>query len=839
MPRAKQTQLTRKIPQGSPDTPLMQQYQKIKAQYPHAILFFRLGDFYEMFGEDARRASRILQLVLTSRQGVPMCGVPFHASSNYIRRLLDAGEKVAVCEQTEDPAQAVGIVRRQVLRVLTPGTAVEQEIVPQRGANFLVGLCLQEGLGWGMATMDVSTYDFWTAEEHRDPQWRLLLSEIVRLKPAEVLLEEGLQAPEELKKQLQSLTPRCTISEAKVPPTQSFPTELPTFLENRPLAAKACRLLRGYVLENQPSLAPHLPQPQWRHLKRHLQMDESAMQTLELEALFRVLDTTRTAVGSRKMKDWMSHPLCDLQALEARQNWVECLMEEASERKRVQETLSQTYDIERILSRLANGSASPRDLVGLRKTLNSIPEIQSSLQILSAKNLATETTVKFLDPELLGELQTLQARLSRALVENPPAKLSDGGIFQDGWDPALDEARRAAGEGQRQIAGLEAQERARTKIPSLRVGYNSVFGYYLEVTRAHLSKVPKNYERKQTLVNAERFLTPELKEMETKILGAEEKIHRLEGELWRRLAQEVLCKLKPLKTLAQNLATLDVLASLAQVSQENNYVKPKLEEGPLLDIQDGRHPTVEQSLAGAPFVPNDLLLDGSQKQILVLTGPNMSGKSTYLRQNALIVLLAQMGCFVPARFARIGLVDQILTRIGAQDAIARGESTFMVEMRETASILQSATPRSLLLLDEVGRGTSTYDGISIAWAVLEHLYRTWEKEGCRSGPKVLFATHYFELTELAEIYPRIRNVHVGVREWTKESGKTEILFLYKIAPGPADRSYGIHVAELAGLPKSLIGRAWEILQKLEEKRAEPASHLERSLPFKEPWNNPQ
>jgi len=820
------------------DTPLMRQYLAIKQAYPHALLFFRLGDFYEMFFDDAKAAAPVLSLVLTARQGIPMCGVPVHALSNYLAKLLRAGHKVALAEQMEDPAQAKGLVRRAVVRVVTPGTIVEDELLDAAATNYLVAIEL-DTVGWGLACLEVSTGEFWATQTLNDQGARQLFALLAKLDPAEVLASPKTAAA--LKAALQ---PRAALTLYDPPPSaESHAWRQESPWQNRHLAARAASKALAYVAEAQTHLTKILA-PAYREAQTDMQLDETAIRTLELVAsssgdrrhsLWGVLDRCRTSMGSRKLKGWILHPSTELSEIERRQNCVEELLDKPSSRETLVAILGEIADVERVVSRLATRLASPRDLGALRDSLVQLPALKGWLA--DTEFCSGLATLKASLQEAAGPLEGLHSFLERSLADRPPARLSDGGLIRQGFDPKLDELRALKGDSQRFLAELEARERQATGIGSLKVAYNSVFGYYIEVTKTHLAKAPARYTRKQTLANAERFITPELKELEAKVLGAEGLIARLEAGLFEKVREEVLARHAVLARFAGLLAELDVLNSLACAAEANGYVKPKIDLSHALAVEDGRHPMVEAVLPSGTFVPNSIELDGKDPQVLILTGPNMGGKSTYLRQNALIAVMAQMGSFVPARSARIGVVDKVLTRIGSQDALARGESTFMVEMNETAQILKAATPRSLIVLDEVGRGTSTFDGISIAWAVLEHLNSAYRVDRPGSdaarGPRTLFATHYFELTQLAETLEGVRNANVEAREWTNADGHIDVVFLHKISPGPADRSFGIHVARLAGLPDLVLKRAREILARLEGEAATGAGPA-RTAPAAEP-----
>ncbi|MBU2574112.1 MAG: DNA mismatch repair protein MutS [Elusimicrobia bacterium] len=860
-----------------PETPLMQQYQALKASYPHAILFFRLGDFYEMFADDARTASGLLGLVLTSRQGVPMCGLPYHSSSNYIAKLLAAGRKVAICEQISpsgEDAKKTKLFKREVVRLITPGTIVEDELLQTKSANYLAAIEI-DLVGWGLAYIEVSTGEFFATQNLNDPDFYQLSALLSRIAPSEILA--GAKTAAEIKKRGladggASLSEYSTAAEGQ-PLTLAFsekvrgqpPWTTAAVWQNNRLALKTALNVTAYIKANQPGVKESFS-PAFFEPSNKMQLDDSAIKTLELvsseygeeaKTLWGVLDSAITSMGSRMLKKWILEPLTALHEINARQQFTAFLAADREARESLSAILSQIPDIERVLGRVVNASAAPRDAAAIRKALSQLPKLKLLL-----------SSARFFEcvPELSGRLDSasralngLREILDRAITASPPAKLSDGGVINEGHSAELDELRSLRKNSQKLLIDIELKEREKTHISSLKVGYNSVFGYYLEVTKTHLPKVPHYYLRKQTLVNAERFITEELKVLESKILGAEERILKLETHLFAEIKDLLLQNLKELRTFALCAAELDVFYALAESALRYDFARPRLTTGAELIIEEGRHPVAERYLPAGSFVPNDLNIGDKDPQIIILTGPNMSGKSVYLRQNALIVIMAQLGGFVPAKSAVIGVTDRIMTRIGAQDRLSRGESTFMVEMRETASILSLATPKSLILLDEVGRGTSTFDGISIAWAVAEYLYKPMAATPARSalgglsatapsqsgalsgefaagdaaqrlppppvlktagpegGPKVLFATHYFELTELAEKFSGIKNFNVSVKEWANSAGKTEVVFLHKIVPGPADKSYGIHVAQLAGLPDASIKRAKEILHVLETK----------------------
>ena len=811
-----------------PDTPVMRQYQDLKVKHPHDLLFFRLGDFFELFGDDARDASQILGLVLTQRQGVPMCGIPAHSAQNYIARLLKAGRKIAIADQLEAPSKDKKIVPRGVIRVVTPGTVVEDELLDPTNTNFLVAV-EHDLVGWGAACLDVSTGESWATQALNDREHRKLYDLLARVRPAEVLAAPEAASATGLRQILPART--CLTDKQPGPPPPMPKWAEGSVWKNHHLALKAALSVRRYVDEARFRLR-ELPEPAYRESGKVMQLDDTAIRTLELveaasgekrHTLWGLLDGCRTPMGSRKLKTWLLHPSTDLREIEQRQNCVEDLLDKPDARQSLGKLLQEIADLPRVTSRLSTRQAGPRDLGALRRSLSRLPELEkwigdtafaSGLAVL-AEDVAE--TAKGVD--------ALRKHLEKALTDDPPAKLSDGGLIRAGFHKELDELRRLKTDSDQVLKELEEREKKATGIPSLKAGYNSVFGYYLEITKAHSAKAPAHYHRKQTLTNAERYITPELKELETKILSAEDKMLRLEARLFDEVREKALEKHAELLRLAELLSELDCFQSLASAAAMHDFIKPKVDLSHDLEIVEGRHPVVSALLPPGTFVPNSLVLNARDPQILVLTGPNMSGKSTFLRQNALIALMAQIGSFVPAKSARVGIVDKILTRIGAQDALAQGDSTFMVEMKETSHILRSATARSLVVLDEVGRGTSTFDGISIAWAVLEHLHAAyaadgWKKDAAKPrGPRTLFATHYFELTELTKTLEGVVNANVEVKEWRNAEGQVEVVFLHKIADGPADRSYGIHVAALAGLPASLIARANQILSGLETESA--------------------
>ena len=815
-------------------TPLMRQYREIKRGYPEAILLFRVGDFYEMFYEDAQAASKLLSIALTSRDKsstdpVPLCGVPYHAAQGYIAKLLKAGRTVALCEQVEDPKLAKGLVRREVVRLYTPGTLVDTEFLSPGESNFLAAVSRSERTTahpqslWGLAGLDVSTGEFWVTEFHGPGADQQLLDELARLEPRE-LLHAGSAIADELGFRHLQGSRLCEQSPALFD-QQEAEKLLRSHFAVQSLDGFGCQDLTAglgaagavwrYFRETQPTAAlDHIRrlQRRWNHDAMHL--DSATIRNLELvrpmgvaddrtgrrqPTLLSVLDRTTTAMGGRLLRDWLVRPLVDRSAIQARLDAVAELKERIAQRVMIRTTLRAVQDIARLSSRITLGVAGPRELLALKQSLSALPELRAQLASFQSALLVDQKNS-------WDDCRDLYNVIEQTLDLDAPMSARDGGLIRLGYHPGVDELRKARTEGKSWIAALEAKERERTGIDSLKVRYNQVFGYYIEITKANLSKVPADYMRKQTLVNAERFMTPELKELEERVTGAETKLLALEEDLFVQLRQRIAKDVPRLQTMAHTLALLDVLACLAETAALNRYVQPTLDESGTLLIREGRHPVVEQLSPDLTFVPNDTLLDRDANRLVILTGPNMAGKSTYLRQVALIVLLAQIGSFVPATEAHVGLVDRIFTRVGASDNLAAGQSTFMVEMTESAHILNCATNRSLILLDEIGRGTSTYDGLSIAWAIAEYIH-----DRQHLGARTLFATHYHEMTQLESLREGIRNYRVAVQE---RDG--DVVFLRKIVPGGADRSYGIHVAKLAGLPASVIDRAQEVLAQLEQ-----------------------
>lgn len=797
-------------------TPVRRQYLRIKQRYPEAIVLFRLGDFYETFDEDARLVSKLLEITLTSRemgkgQRFPMAGIPYHALNNYMARLINRGYKVAICEQLSPPGQ--GLVERDVVRVVTPGTVIEPSLLEGTANNYLASVVIDNDRA-GLAHVDITTSEFATTEVLVDR----LLPELERLHPSEILIPHSLDFPD-----LSRLGAVSPIDECWSDVETARQTLLDHFsvatLEgygcaHLPLAIRAAGAILHYLQENQKGALALLTQLSTYSTEKYMMLDAQTRRNLELfessrsgtpaGSLLSVIDLTQTPMGGRLLRRWLGHPLLDLAQLVERQDAVENFHNDTIACGKVISVLHQIGDLERLVNRVRGGHANPRELVTLRHNVELVPQIKAVL----AESGSPEW--------LVAKLQTCDevvALISQAVADDAPATLDDGGVIKPGFSPDLDQLRSASKDAKQYLANLERQERERTGIKSLRMGYNRVFGYYIEVSRSNLASVPSDYIRKQTLSGAERFFTVELKEYESVILNAQEKMAELEADLFRQVCHQVGGWGEKILAVADALAHLDVFSGLAEVAVRYNYCRPKLNNDDVISITGGRHPVVERSLSDASFIPNDTFLSNKDSQLIILTGPNMSGKSTYLRQVAIIVLLAQVGSFVPADSAVIGLVDRIFTRIGAQEDLAAGQSTFMVEMVETANILNNATARSLIILDEIGRGTSTYDGLSIAHAVAEYIH-----SHPRLGAKTLFATHYHELVELADFLPRVKNFNVAV---TEEGGK--VIFLRKVIPGGADKSYGIHVAQLAGLPKSVLHRAQEVLSDLEGNRHQKIS----------------
>lgn len=852
---------------------MMAQYRRIKSELPKdALLLFRLGDFYELFFEDAQEGAQLLNVALTKRGAIPMCGIPFHAANSYISRILKAGRKVAICDQMEE-ARPGQLVKRQVTQILSPGTHFDERMLNAERNNFLAAV-FATSKGFGLAFADVTTGDFLATEVETEAG---VLAELQRLRPAEIVYPSESQA---LKQLLAHSSADAPIAQGGASSSASsalqggilspyedwvFGAETAVFtvrdhfkvasldgfgLKERPMAIGATGALLHYLTQHLRREAASLTRLSFYQRNEYLSLDYSTLRHLEVleplhadsprnASLYGALNRTVTPMGARRLRDWLSQPLTSVLAIERRQRATLMFMEDASGLETFRNQLSQVRDLERTIGRLTAGTGNGRDLAALRVALEQLPTVKRTLTQLTRDTGALRTpgtlndevfcengsaTPPGGDPAVsllselfnqISELPDLVELLSKAILEEPPPTVKEGGLIRDGFDSALDELREATRGGKDWIARLQQQEIASTGIQSLKVRFNSVFGYYLEVTRANLDKVPAHYIRKQTIANGERFITPELKEMEGKILGAQERSVKLEYEIFQRLREQVLARLPEIQRSAAALAQLDVLGSFAETARLFGYCRPAIGDEGVLSIRNGRHPVLEQNLSEERFVPNDTHLDCAVR-VALITGPNMAGKSTYIRQVALLTLLAHTGSFIPAQEARIDLVDRIFTRIGASDDLARGQSTFMVEMCETANILNNATARSLIVLDEIGRGTSTFDGLSLAWSIVEHLHN-------QVGAKTLFATHYHELTELAGRLPRVKNFNVAVREW-----HDQVVFLRKIVEGGTDKSYGIQVARLAGVPKSVLERAKEILRNLEESELTPEGNVRQN-----------
>lgn len=799
----------------------MRQYQGIKRQYPDSILFFRMGDFYETFYEDAKIASRVLGIALTSRdkasgEPIPLAGVPYRAADTYLTKFIKAGYKVAVCEQIEDPKKAKGIVKRDVIRVITPGTVTDPNILDTKSNNYLAALSQMDGR-YGFAHVDLSTGEFSVTELDTENR---LMAEMERIHPAECLVNEKFEEESELVKAIAAtvnpainhvpgwvFTPDAARSEL----IEHFHTlSLDGFgCENMPAAISAAGALIYYLNDTQKQEVQHIQSLSTYSLEDHMILDADTQRNLELMrslrdgstlgTLLEVLDETLTPMGGRKMRSCVLRPLINVDQIRQRLDAIAEFHSRIVFQDEFREVLKNIHDMERLMARISLGTANARDLLALKNSLRLLPPIKEKLSTCEATLLCVLNE----ELEVLSDVADL---IENSIHDDPPTTLTEGNIIKDGYNEELDELRSLSTSGKEWIARLQETERVRTKINSLKIGYNDAFGYYIEVTKANMDLVPEDYVRKQTLVNSERYITPELKEHESRILNAQERMGDLEYEMFCRIRSEVAESTQRIQKAASIIAMLDFLSALAYVASKCNYVKPNVNDSDEVIIKDGRHPVVERFTAGEGFVPNDLYVDCDEQQMLIITGPNMSGKSTFLRQIALIALMAQMGSFVPAAEASIGIVDRIFTRVGASDNLVMGRSTFLVEMNEAANILNNATRRSLLILDEIGRGTSTYDGLSIAWAIAEHIL-----DKTKLGSRALFATHYHELVELGNTHPGAKNYNVAVREW-----EDQVVFLRKIVEGGTDQSYGIHVAQLAGLPIKVIERAREILAMLEE-----------------------
>ena len=806
-------------------SPMMQKYLETKEKYKDCILFYRLGDFYEMFFEDAIIASKELEITLTGKdcgleERAPMAGIPHHAAENYAAKLLEKGYKVAICEQLEDPKTAKGIVERGVIRILTPGTIVESNLLEEKKNNYIMCIC-KTGLYYGISVCDISTGEFYSSEIKGENNFEILLDEIARFSPSEIIANSMMF---ECKDELDKIKERFNIYMNRFNDKFFLEDEgnlaldyniienkkQVTSLKERKLAVKSINALLEYLNETQMTSLEHINTITLYSISKYMLLDVTARRNLEITEKMRdkskkgtllwVLDKTSTSMGGRLLRRWLNDPLLEVKEIQERLDAVKELKENIMLRGDATETLKKVYDIERLAGKMTYGNANARDMITLKNSLQKLPDLKNVL------SQCTSPKLKELYEEL-DELKDIYELIDKSIIEDPPMTVKDGGIIKMGFDPEIDQLKTATTEGKNWIIKLEAEEKAKTGIKTLKIGYNKVFGYYFEVSKSFVSQVPDRFIRKQTLTSGERYITEELKALENQILGAEEKVINLEYNAFVKIREEIAQNIKRLQKSAKVVSTLDVLSSFAQVAEDMNYCMPTVSNNGKITIKEGRHPVIEKMLGVGNFVPNDTLLDKDENRLAIITGPNMAGKSTYMRQVALITLMAQIGSFVPATEAEIGVVDKIFTRVGASDDLSMGQSTFMVEMMEVATILKEATENSLVILDEIGRGTSTYDGLSIAWAVAEYIA---DKE--KSGAKTLFATHYHELIELADKQEGIKNYSIAV----KEKGE-DIIFLRKIVEGGTDESYGIHVARLAGVPKVVTKRANEILRSLERK----------------------
>ena len=808
-------------------SPMMQKYLETKEEYKDCILFYRLGDFYEMFFDDAITASRELELTLTGKdcgqaERAPMCGVPYHAAEVYVSRLINKGYKVAICEQLEDPKTSKGIVKRGVIRVVTPGTLVDSNMLEERKNNYIMSI-FKTGIYFGISICDISTGEFYSAEIRDNNNFPMLLDEIARYTPSELVINSMMaDSTDEISKikerfeniyitkfndkffsnEVNNLNLRFSIVDSN--------GKTITEIEKNTLSISSINALIEYIEQTQKTSLDHINKITVYHLSKYMALDINARRNLEITEKMRdkskkgtllwVLDKTSTSMGGRMLRRWLNDPLVDVLEINDRLEAVKELKDNMMLRGEIIENLKKVYDIERLSGKMTYGNSNARDMVTLKNSLYKLPEVKKILTNCKSKLLNTLFNN-------LDELQDIYQMIDKSIVDDPPMTIKDGGIIKMGYDEEIDKLKTAQTEGKNWLVKLEADEKEKTGIKNLKIGFNKVFGYYIEVTKSFLKQVPDRFIRKQTLTNAERYITEELKELENQILGAEEKVINLEYNAFVEIRNEIAKNIKRLQTTSEVISTLDVLCSFATVAEDMNYCMPEVTESGTIDIQNGRHPVIEKILGEGSFVENNTFLDESDNRLAIITGPNMAGKSTYMRQVALITLMAQVGSFVPAEAAKIGIVDKIFTRVGASDDLSMGQSTFMVEMMEVATILKEATKNSLVILDEIGRGTSTYDGLSIAWAVAEFIA---DKDKC--GAKTLFATHYHELIELEEKLEGVKNYSIAV----KEKGE-DVIFLRKIIRGGTDESYGIHVAKLAGVPKVVTSKANEILRSLERK----------------------
>ncbi len=826
------------------ETPMMKQYQGVKRDHPDSILFFRMGDFYEMFNEDAKAASKILQIALTSRsknkaQGIPMCGIPHHSAKGYIAKLIQAGQTVAICEQVEDPRQAKGIVRREVVRVVTPGTVLDDALLDPQSDHFLVSLFFGED-GFGLAALDITTGLFKTTEFSEKGGESLLRDELEKMEAREILVPQSLldsngthahwlKSHCDYLRGLEDWTYshsqsyRCLVEHFKTASLEGFGCE--TWKK----AVRASGALLQYLNETQKSSLDHVTALTAFNVGKHMLLDPATLKNLELiksseggrkGSLLDLLDVSQTPLGSRKIREWIVKPLIEKPPIDERLGLVDEFVAQPILRSDFREQFKSIFDLERLLGRLAMNAGSPRDLHALKTSLAVLPVIRRLLDGIPQDRVGPYA-------QDWDDLESVYKMIDETIVDDPPLNFKNGCLIKPGRDEELDRLKTVSRDGKTWIANHEIKEKERTGIPTLKVGYNKIYGYYIEVTKKQLERVPPEYIRKQSLVNCERYISPELKDYENEIAGAEEKIIELENRIFQKFRSEVAAEGARIQHMARILGELDALLAFAEIAHRKNYCRPRIREGGEIKLVDARHPLIEHLNPSLQFIPNDTSLDCDENQIMIITGPNMAGKSTFLRQTALISLMAQIGSFVPCEAAEVGLVDRIFSRVGAQDHLMKGQSTFMVEMNETANILNNATSKSLIVLDEIGRGTSTFDGVSIAWSIVEYLHGAH-----KIGAKTLFATHYHELTELALTLPGVKNYSVQVKEWNDE-----IIFLRKIIPGGADKSYGIQVARLAGLPETVLARAREILYNLETGELDENGSPKIGRPQKAPENS--
>ncbi len=818
-------------------SPMMQKYLETKEKYQDCVLFYRLGDFYEMFFDDAIKVSRELELTLTGKdcgleERAPMCGIPYHAAENYIARLVSKGYKVAICEQLEDPKTVKGIVKRGVIKIVTPGTVVESNMLEERKNNYIMSI-YKTGIYFGIAVSDISTGEFYSSQIKETNNFALLLDEIARFAPSEIIINTMMEDSSEEIGKIKTRFPSSYISKFK---DEFFKTDTDvislrfdildqkgnkiTDLSEKELSICAINALVEYLEQTQMTSLEHINKITMYSISRYMSLDISARRNLEITERMRdkskkgtllwVLDKTSTSMGGRLLRRWLNDPLIDITEINRRLDSVKELKEDMILRGDIIENLKKVYDIERLAGKMAYGNGTPRDMITLKNSLSRLPDVKKVLEQTKSSLLKDLY-------ENLDELQDIYELIEKSIVDDPPMVTKDGGYIKLGFNEEIDTLKKASTEGKTWLMQLEAREKEATGIKSLKVGFNKVFGYYIEVTNTYKNMVPDTYIRKQTLTNGERYITEELKNLENQILGAEEKSIKLELEEFDKIRKQIAGEVKRLQKSAEVVSSLDVLASFATVAEDMNYCMPEVTNSGVIDIRDGRHPVIEKMLPSGEFIANDTYLDKGENRLSIITGPNMAGKSTYMRQVALITLMAQVGSFVPANSAKIGVVDKIFTRVGASDDLSMGQSTFMVEMMEVATILREATENSLVILDEIGRGTSTFDGLSIAWAVAEFIAN---KERC--GAKTLFATHYHELIDLEEKQEGIKNYSIAV----KEKGE-DIIFLRKIVRGGTDESYGIHVARLAGVPKDVTTRANQILRSIERKNVLNGKNLEK------------